>query len=126
MLCLSLFRSLTSNLTRDVQSDTFVFRPELFFFSFCPSICWAGSPGAGSPGAAQQGTLEILCRTFLESRDSADESLRKMVEREAMVPFDIILEVITSVFMLEPFRPRQVNPIALVGLPEAFHLSPCG
>ncbi|CAM9167392.1 unnamed protein product, partial [Hapterophycus canaliculatus] len=57
--------------------------------------------------ALKQGALETLCRKFLESRDSADKALREMVERETMMSFDIILEVITSVFMLEPFRSLQ-------------------
>ncbi|CAN0197450.1 unnamed protein product [Scytosiphon promiscuus] len=57
--------------------------------------------------ALKQGALETLCRKFLESRDSPDKKLRERVERETMVAFDIILEVITSVFMLEPFRPSQ-------------------
>lgn len=56
--------------------------------------------------------METLCRKFIESRDSPDKKLRERVERETMVAFDIILEVITSVFMLEPFRPSQVRGLS--------------
>eukprot|EP00752_Nemacystus_decipiens_P005427 g4919.t1 len=57
--------------------------------------------------ALKEGPLESLCRRFLASRDSRDEELLERVEREAMLAFDIILEVISSVYLLEPFRPSE-------------------
>lgn len=63
--------------------------------------------------ALQQGPLESLCRKFLASRDSPDKQLLQQVERETTMIFDIILEVISSVYLLEPFRPAQVGHFAL-------------
>ncbi|CAM9617024.1 unnamed protein product, partial [Ectocarpus fasciculatus] len=57
--------------------------------------------------ALKQGTLESLCRSFLSSRDSEDSKHREKVTRDAVVAFDIILEVLASVYMLEPFTPSQ-------------------
>ncbi|CBJ31183.1 Hypothetical leucine rich repeat protein [Ectocarpus siliculosus] len=57
--------------------------------------------------ALKQGTLETLCRSFLSSRDSEDSKLRERVAKDAVVAFDIILEVLASVYMLEPFTPSQ-------------------
>eukprot|EP00752_Nemacystus_decipiens_P005433 g4924.t1 len=57
--------------------------------------------------ALKQGPLETLCQRFLQSRDSQDKGRREQVEVEVMLAFDIILEVISSVYMLEPFKPSQ-------------------
>lgn len=57
----------------------------------------------------QQGTLETLCRSYLSSRDSEDSKLRERVAKDAVVAFDIILEVLASVYMLEPFTPSEVR-----------------
>lgn len=35
--------------------------------------------------------------------------LREQVEKDAMLAFDIILEVISSMYLLEPFLPSQVG-----------------
>lgn len=59
--------------------------------------------------AFQQHALESLCHRFLETRDSQDRQLRGRVEREAAAAFDIVLEVISSIYLLEPFRPAQVG-----------------
>eukprot|EP00752_Nemacystus_decipiens_P012746 g11287.t1 len=57
--------------------------------------------------ALKQGLLVSLCRKFLESRDSQDSELRQRVERETVLAFDILLEVMASVHLLEPFMPSQ-------------------
>eukprot|EP00903_Cladosiphon_okamuranus_P015921 g14706.t1 len=57
--------------------------------------------------ALKQGPLERMCRKFLESRDSHNRRLRQQAELEAKLAFDIILEVVSSVYMLEPFNPSQ-------------------
>ncbi len=66
----------------------------------------------------QEGGLEDLCRRFLESRDSTDERLRERVQHETQMSFDILLEVMSSVYMLEPFNQSQVGcPVLAVTLP---------
>ncbi|CAM9291741.1 unnamed protein product [Ectocarpus sp. 4 AP-2014] len=57
--------------------------------------------------ALKQVTLETLCRSYLSSRDSEDSKLRERVAKDAVVAFDIILEVLASVYMLEPFTPSE-------------------
>lgn len=66
------------------------------------------APSACSLLSAQQAPLATLCQSFLASRDSSDARHRARLDHEAMMVFDIILEVITSVYMLEPFRPSEV------------------
>ncbi|CAN0135233.1 unnamed protein product [Pylaiella littoralis] len=57
--------------------------------------------------ALKQAPLANLCQSFVASRDSSDARHRARLDHEAMMVFDIILEIITSVYMLEPFRPSE-------------------
>lgn len=41
------------------------------------------------------------------------------MELETVLAFDIILEVISSVYMLEPFSPSQVGSPARLSVPSA-------
>lgn len=57
----------------------------------------------------QHNALAVLSRAFIASRNNEDKKQRERVEREAAVAFDMILDVIASVHMLEPFEPSQVR-----------------
>lgn len=62
------------------------------------------------PLRIQQGPLERLCRKFIANRDSQKrEPHDERLEMETKLAFDIILEVISSVYLLEPFKPSQVS-----------------
>lgn len=73
-------------------------------------------------GAFQQRPLDTLCNKFLAARDIRDKKQRELVELEAMLAFDIILEIMASVYLLEPFRPSEVGLSVLVC---TFALAPC-
>lgn len=62
----------------------------------------------------QQGPLDSLCREFLAARDSRNKQERERVELETSLAFDLILEVISSVYVLEPFKPSKVGSSVLV------------
>ena len=73
------------------------------------SSCLPGCPRVVD--AFQQAPLETLCRKFLAGRDARDKQERERVELETVLAFDIILEVISSVYLLEPFRPKEVRAV---------------
>lgn len=49
-----------------------------------------------------------MCREFLSSWNSADKPVSEKADPETKTAFDIILEVLSSVYMLEPFKPSEV------------------
>lgn len=53
--------------------------------------------------------MEDLCRRFLSSRDKPDAQARQLVTRETISTFDIVLEIIASVNILEPFDSSEVR-----------------
>eukprot|EP00903_Cladosiphon_okamuranus_P021042 g19334.t1 len=57
--------------------------------------------------ALNQAPLKALCRKFLAARDDRDKRERERVELEAVIAFDIILEVVSSVYLVEPFTPSE-------------------
>ncbi|CAM9486408.1 unnamed protein product [Scytosiphon promiscuus] len=57
--------------------------------------------------ALKHNALVVLSRAFIASRYSEDKRERERVELEARVAFNMILEVISSVHVLEPFEPSK-------------------
>lgn len=57
----------------------------------------------------QQSPLEALCRRFLASLETDDDAKRAQVAQEAAAAFNLILEVVASVHLLEPYNPQEVR-----------------
>lgn len=53
--------------------------------------------------------MEDLCRRFLASLDTDDDAKRARLEQEVASAFNLILEVVASVHLLEPYNAEEVR-----------------